>query len=196
MKADLLARLLDVVEHDIVPLTRDGVTSGNKIFGAAVLRSFDRSLVVAGTNEETRAPIWHGEMTAIRSFYDLSEGERPAAADCLFLSTHEPCSMCLSAITWSGFRRIYYLFGYAQTRDRFHIPHDLRILKEVFRCDRGNYARDNPYWKSEDVVAGIEKLPPGERNVLMERVEHLRNIYDDLSQRYQATKGMGSIPLP
>jgi hypothetical protein len=30
----LVTRLLDVVEHQIVPLTREGVAGGNKLFGA------------------------------------------------------------------------------------------------------------------------------------------------------------------
>ncbi|RUU66445.1 nucleoside deaminase, partial [Mesorhizobium sp. M7A.T.Ca.TU.009.01.1.1] len=41
----LIDRLLDVIEHDIVPKTADGVTHGNKLFGAAILRKDDRSLV-------------------------------------------------------------------------------------------------------------------------------------------------------
>ena len=64
------------------------------------------------------------------------------AAACLFLSTHEPCSLCLSAITWAGFDNFHYLFGYVDTRDAFNIPHDLRILSEVFRIENGDYARE------------------------------------------------------
>ena len=40
-------RLLEVIENDIVPVTRSGVASGNKIFGAAILRRSDLSVVVA-----------------------------------------------------------------------------------------------------------------------------------------------------
>jgi tRNA(Arg) A34 adenosine deaminase TadA len=194
--ADPWSRLLAVVEQDVLPLTRKGVEAGNKIFGAAVLRSSDLSLVVAGTNEESTCPLWHGEMAAIRNFYDLPREERPAPSDCLFLSTHEPCSMCLSAITWSGYRSIYYLFRYEETRDRFHIPHDLRILKEVFRCQDGDYARENSYWTSHDVVAGIERCAPSERDTLRTKVAVLRRAYDELSERYQSAKGLAAIPLP
>jgi tRNA(Arg) A34 adenosine deaminase TadA len=199
VSAALFSRLLDVVERDIVPLTRRGVAAGNKIFGAAILRDTDSSLVVAGTNEETACPLWHGEVAAIRNLYELPAEERPAPAECLFLSTHEPCSMCLSAITWSGYRSIYYLFDYEQTRDRFHIPHDLRILKEVFRCEDGGYARENAYWMSHDIVQEIERLAPSERDPLLARVTHLRAVYDELSDRYQSTKATKDgreIPLP
>ena len=51
-----LVRLLEVIENDIVPLTRSGVASGNKIFGAAILRKSDLSVVIAATNNETANP--------------------------------------------------------------------------------------------------------------------------------------------
>ncbi|RYG97100.1 MAG: nucleoside deaminase, partial [Alphaproteobacteria bacterium] len=105
----LIARLLDVIEHDIVGRTRGGVGGGNKLFGAAILRKSDLSLVVAETNNETENPIWHGEMHAIRRFFELPADARPDPKDCIFVATHEPCSLCLSGITWSGFDNFYYL---------------------------------------------------------------------------------------
>jgi tRNA(Arg) A34 adenosine deaminase TadA len=196
MTSELYSRLLDVVEADVLPLTKKRVESGNKIFGAAVLRSSDWSLVAAGTNEETLCPLWHGEMAAIRNVYLLPAKDRPAPSECLFLSTHEPCSMCLSAIAWGGYPTIYYLFRYEETRDRFQIPHDLRMLEEIFQCADGAYVRENLYWTSHDIVTEIERSAPAERTGLLERVALLRGAYDDLSRRYQATKAAGSIPLP
>jgi hypothetical protein len=35
--AATITRLLDVIEHDIVPKTAEGVSHGNKLFGAAIL---------------------------------------------------------------------------------------------------------------------------------------------------------------
>src|SRR5579871_6213152 len=95
----LLSRLLDVIEFDIAPRTRGGVANGNKIFGAAILRKSDLSLVVAETNNEIENPLWHGEIHAIKRFFELPPSARPAAGECLFLATHEPCSLCLSGIT-------------------------------------------------------------------------------------------------
>ena len=46
----LATRFLDVIEGDILPLTRLGVARGNKVFGAAILRRSDLSLVLAETN--------------------------------------------------------------------------------------------------------------------------------------------------
>ena len=41
----------------------------------------------------------HGEMHTFKKFYELDANTRPKEKDCIFLSSHEPCSMCLSAIT-------------------------------------------------------------------------------------------------
>ena len=130
---ELAARFLDVIEQDVVPLTRAGVARGDKVFGAAILRKSDLSLVVAGTNRETENPLFHGEVATLNAFYELPAEGRPPTGDCLFLSTHEPCSLCLSAITWAGFDNFYYLFGYEDTRDAFNIPHDLKILQRGLR---------------------------------------------------------------
>lgn len=111
----LLQRFLDVIEHDIVPKTARGVAAGNKLFGAAILRKSDLSLVIAETNNETENPLWHGEMHAIKKFFELPEDQRPATKDCIFLTTHEPCSLCLSGITWAGFDNFYYLSSPTKT---------------------------------------------------------------------------------
>ena len=66
----LVSRLLDVIEYDIAPKTRRGGEAGNKLFGAAILLKSDLSLVVAETNNETENPLWHGEMHAIKRFYE------------------------------------------------------------------------------------------------------------------------------
>ncbi len=101
--SELCGRLLDVIEHDVIPLTRAGVAAGNKLFEAAILRKSDLSLVVADTNGGIENPLHHGEISTLNSYYGLKDSSRPAARDCIFVSTHEPCSLCLSAITWAGF---------------------------------------------------------------------------------------------
>ena len=139
MSAALINRLFDVIENDIVPKTQAGVAAGNKIFGAAILRKSDFSLIIAETNNEIENPLWHGEMHAMKRFYELPKAERPDTKDCVFLSTHEPCSLCLSAITWAGFDNFHYFFSHEDSRDAFAIPHDLKILKEVFGLEPGGY---------------------------------------------------------
>ena len=202
---DLIARLLDVIELDLLPLTKRGVGGGNKLFGAAILRKSDLSLVVGETNNETENPLWHGEMHAIKRFYELPAGERPAPKDCLFLATHEPCSLCLSGITWSGFDNFYYLFSYEDTRDSFGIPHDIRILREVYAVpdpdrdfvpeDRPLYNRRNAFFQSHDIQQMIAGIDRSSRELLVARVDELNAAYNDLSAAYQKDKGKKGIPL-
>jgi len=194
--ARLVGRMLEVLRSDILPLTQRGVERGNKIFGAAVLAKATLELVVVGTNEETENPLWHGEISCLNRYWALPREERPKPTDCLFLSTHEPCSLCLSAITWSGFDNFYYLFGYEDSRDEFAIPHDLEILEEVFRCPGGNYAPQNAYWTSYHLLALIEEGTGEQRRDWLERAGELRRAYGVLSETYQAAKSAGDIPLP
>ena len=201
----LTHRLLDVIEFDIAARTREGVAGGNKLFGAAILRKSDLSLVIAETNNETENPLWHGEMHAIKRFYELPTDARPPTGDCLFLATHEPCSLCLSGITWSGFDNFYYLFSYEDTRDNFAIPHDIAILKEVFAVpepetgrvspDRPLYNRVNRFWQSHSIRQIVATLDPDHRAALGPRLDRIQIFYDDVSAVYQEGKGSKGIPL-
>ncbi len=184
-----------MVETEILPKTRAGVAAGNKIFGAAILKKSDLSLVVAETNNETENPLWHGEVHALKVFYELPPAGRPATRDCIFLATHEPCSLCLSAITWSGFDNFHYLFSHEDSRDSFAIPHDLRILKEVFRLEPGGYARDNAYWTAHSLAELIADCQAGERAGFEARIEALSRTYAELSKVYQDGKAGCDIPL-
>jgi tRNA(Arg) A34 adenosine deaminase TadA len=194
--ARLAARFLEVIETDIVPMTRAGVDAGNKVFGAAILRKDDLSLVLAGTNAETENPLFHGEIATLNAFYRLAPPERPATTECLFLSTHEPCPLCLSAIAWAGFDNFTYLFPYEATRDAFAIPHDLRMLEEVFGVKDGNYRPANAYWTSGSIADLVAAAPAGNRAALQGRTEALAATYADLSAAYQARKAGTGIPLP
>lgn len=188
-------RLVSVIEQDILPKTTAGVAAGNKVFGAAILRKSDLSVVIAETNNERENPLWHGEMHALKRFYELPAATRPATKDCIFLSTHEPCSLCLSAITWAGFDNFWYLFTYEDSRDEFAIPHDLKILKEVFRLETGDYARQNAFWRAHGLRAEINRLPPHEADWLHDRLDAIKAAYARLSEQYQAGKADNDIPL-
>ncbi|GLQ39707.1 tRNA-specific adenosine deaminase [Rhizobium albus] len=189
----LAKRLLDVIENNILPLTERGVADGNKVFGAAILRKSDLSLVIAETNNETENPLWHGEVHTLKRFYEMAE--TPPTGELIFLSTHEPCSMCLSAITWAGFDNFTYFFSHEDSRDSFSIPHDLKILKEVFRLEPGGYARDNAFWKSAPIAALIAAAPEAERAALEEQAARITERYAALSAHYQDGKADNAIPL-
>ncbi|MER8533040.1 nucleoside deaminase [Mesorhizobium sp. M1005] len=191
----LIDRLLDVIEHDIVPKTAEGVAHGNKLFGAAILRKDDRSLVLAETNNETENPLWHGEVHCLKRFYEMPKAERVDTKEAIFLSSHEPCSLCLSAITWTGFDNFFYLFSHEDSRDSFDIPHDLKILKEVFTLDPGGYNAENAYWKSFSIRKLVRSLPDPERGRLEARIHTISARYDELSGAYQAGKDENDIPL-
>lgn len=113
--------LLSTTEQSIIPLTAAQVSQGSKLFGAAILSKSTLSTVIAETNNERESPLLHGEINCIQQFFKLP-GERPQTKDCIFFATHEPCSLCLSGITWSGFNEFYYMFTYEDSRDLFAIP--------------------------------------------------------------------------
>ena len=195
MSEILLEKFLDVFKNNILPLTIKGVNRGNKIFGAAIINKDDYSLVTSGSNNETENPIWHGEIYTLKNFYELNIKMRPKEKNCIFLSSHEPCSLCLSAITFSGFNNFYYLFPYESTYGEFNIPHDLNILKEVFNITDGQYVKENYYWKSYNINTLVNKLKDSNRKKLMDSFNEIKKIYIDLSKKYQSSKEKNYIPL-
>ena len=165
-----LEKFLNIFIKEILPLTEKGVDKGNKIFGAAILKKDDFSLVVAGSNNEVDNPMWHGETHTLKRFYEINKNSRPNEKDCIFLSSHEPCRLCLSAITFAGFDNFYYLFPYEMTNDEFSIPHDLKILKEVFKVDNGDYNKENSYWKSHNINMLIEELSSSKKEKFINQI--------------------------
>jgi tRNA(Arg) A34 adenosine deaminase TadA len=129
----------------------------------------------------------------LKRFYELND--KPATKDLIFLSTHEPCTMCMSAITWAGFDNFYYFFSHEDSRDSFAIPHDLKILKEVFGLEPGGYRRQNAFWKSFAIADLVETEDAALKAELKAQTARIKSRYAALSDTYQATKSANDIPL-
>ncbi|KAI8932505.1 hypothetical protein NX059_010687 [Plenodomus lindquistii] len=202
-----IAKLLHTIEHDILPLTREGVSSGSKVFGAAILSRQHLTPYTIATNNERVSPLLHGEINCIQQFFTMDfpdPATRPdPKTDCIFLATHEPCSLCLSGITWSGFSEFYYLFTYEDSRDLFAIPHDINILQEVFAV-RGDgqteeqiqkrplYNRTNKFFRAKSFADVVTEIgDEDERQKWAVEITRVKNMYNDLSKIYQRGKEVG-----
>ena len=157
------------------------------------MRKSDGSVVLAETNNETENPLWHGEVHLLKRYREVPD--LPPPEDLIFLSTHEPCSMCLSAITWAGFDNFFDFFSHEDSRDSFAIPHDLKILKEVFTLEPGGYRRENAYWSARSVAEVIAGAEPAQQAALKARAKAIAAEYEALSTAYQDGKAGNAIPL-
>lgn len=191
----MIRRMLSVIENEIVPKTEKGVAVGNKVFGAAILdgrtdaANDEKSLlptVVAETNHETICPMYHGEIYTIKQWSEVVPKEnRPTPADSIFLSTHEPCCMCISAIVWSGFKKVFYFFPYEATRDQ-GIPHDISIMQELWQVPR--YAPCNKFCTSAGILDLIDTCEEEHKQEFRSTVDRISRKYEDLSRKYHSEK--------
>jgi tRNA(Arg) A34 adenosine deaminase TadA len=130
----LLTALLDAAGNELVSKLKEGVAAGNLAFGAAVVTKADLQPVTVSVNKVKEWPLLHGETNCLREFWQITTAEsRPAPKDCVFFATHEPCPLCLSGITWTGFKILICLFSYEETRDRFAINDDIDVIESIFR---------------------------------------------------------------
>ena len=171
----MVSRLLEVIEKDILPMTGSAVEKGHNIFGGAVLSAKDLSLVTAGTNMREDNPSLHGEIVTINSFFGMKD--RPPVEKTIFLATHEPCPMCLSALAWCGFKKIYLLFGYEETRDDFRMGDDLRMLAEIFATTTPS--RKNSFFELIPVRKLVHSL--AEPELFLDRIDLIKRKYRDLA---------------
>lgn len=184
--------LLDIFIDTLIPETEIAVQKGNKIFGAFIIKKSDLSIVITGTNNEITNPLYHGEISTLFNFFKIKNLN---PKDYYFITSHEPCSLCLSAITWSGFDNFYYFFEHNDTKSSFHIPHDLNILQEVFNIQGGEYNKVNGYWKSFSIIDQIKENEDSNKHNLIKKIDKIKQLYADLSTQYQDAKISNNIPL-
>lgn len=88
--------------------------------------------------------------------------------------------------------------------DVFDIPHDIKILQEVFQtAEKGQgeggrlYNRENKFWKCWSCQELVDESEEGERARLEERLREVKRWYGGLSETYQQSKASqtGQIPL-
>jgi len=200
---DLVSKLLDVTESSIVPLTRSKVSLGCKLFGAAILAKSNLEPVTVATNDERTSPLLHGEINCIQAYAASPKESRPDAKDCVFFATHEPCSLCLSGITWSGFNEIVYLFTYEDSRDLFAIPYDIDILQSVFQvasptdtpetlASKPLYNRTNKFFRARSVAELVSSIQSDtDREKWELEIVRIKSLYSGLSEVYQEGKATG-----
>jgi tRNA(Arg) A34 adenosine deaminase TadA len=195
--AALVSALLTTVEDSIIPLSREGVSSNSKIFGAAILARENLKPLTVAINNDTFSPLFHAETNCIHQFFTVDYPDnttRPdPAKDSIFFATHEPCSLCLSGITWSGFNEFYYLFTYEDSRDIFSIPYDIDILEQVFRvqgtetdeevAERPLYNRKNKFFTAKSVADVIGEVDDeDEKRNLLSEFDRVKGLYSELSK--------------
>ena len=186
-----LKRMLQVIEDDILPKTTQGVQDGNKVFGAAVLDS-NFNTVHADTNSETTCPLFHGEVKLIYEWSKVIPAKErgPAAQTSIFLSTHEPCCMCISSILWAGFTKVYYFFSYQVTSSQ-GIPHDINTMHELWGV--ATYRKQNKYLSTVCIMDLIDELPDGEEKAELQATsKRLMDTYDKLSNQYHSEKSQNT----
>jgi tRNA(Arg) A34 adenosine deaminase TadA len=187
-----IKKMLETIENAILPKTREGVANGNKVFGAAIL-SDEFNLRYADTNNEIKCPLLHGEVNTIMEWSKQIPSHQfgSAAKSSIFLSTHEPCCMCISSIVWAGFNTVYYFLPYAVTTDQ-GIPWDVETMHELWGVQ--SYQRQNKFCKTACIMDLIQQLPEDnhaqkkEKRHLIDWQDSLKQQYNDLANHYHTEK--------
>ncbi len=184
MLTNKIEGILRAIKEDLLPLTKKGVQEGNHVFGGLVLDSTTFETIVAGTNNRQGNPIFHGEIDTILRFFGTKN--HPDPANCIFVASHDPCSMCISAIAWSGFKEVWVLFGYEDVAKDFEMPVDLMIYKEVFGVK--GVKEQNIFFKKYSIKREARKEPNAKD--LEKKISEIEQIYSSLEVKGFSYPGM------
>mmetsp|Transcript_40950 Transcript_40950/g.61871 ORF Transcript_40950/g.61871 Transcript_40950/m.61871 type:complete len:212 (+) Transcript_40950:45-680(+) len=112
----LLSLVVSAHAHDdetyirrCIELAKEAQRAGGGPYGAVIV-SPGVGIIAEGHNHAANNPIWHGEMAAIANLSALimPRSVYAMAPELDLYTSAEPCPMCMSAIEWSGFRRVVY----------------------------------------------------------------------------------------
>jgi tRNA(Arg) A34 adenosine deaminase TadA len=182
-----LLKMLKIIENDIIPLTENGVATGSKMFGAAIMNP-DYTCLHPDTNTESACPTFHAEVKCIVSWAEKTPAKDrgPVAQSTIFLATHEPCMMCISSILWGGWNKCWYFFGYENTAEQ-GIPHDINTMHELWGVN--TYRKQNKYLSTSSIMEAIKVLPDSPiKTECIELQNKLIKEYDRLSNKYHTEK--------
>src|SRR5262245_58370925 len=169
-------RMLTVLREDILPMTQAGVREGNKVFGAAVLRKASLELVVAGTNEEARNSLLHGEISCLNHSWSLPGESRPTPTDCLFSRATSRARCVFSAIAWIVFDN-FTTCSHTNTQgthSRFRTISPSSPSSAAAHCLDGAYASAHRCWNSYYLADLVGQVSQDERAKWQPQIVDLR----------------------
>jgi tRNA(Arg) A34 adenosine deaminase TadA len=194
----LLSAILKTIENRLIPITRDSLAEGGAPFGAAILMQSNLEPVTVSINAWRESPLLHGETNCIREFFQNPPEARPDTESCIFFATHEPCSLCLSGIAWTGFPLVFFLYTYEDTRDLLGIAGDIEILQEIFRvrapgdtdetlAARPLYNKQNKFFSVKSIADLVEEIDDiEEKERIKKEIQKVREVYDEFSRDWSS----------
>jgi hypothetical protein len=95
--------------------------------------------------------------------------------------------MCISSIVWSGFTRVFYFFGYEETKDQ-GIPHDINIMHELWGVH--TYRRRNKFLTSASILQLVEALSDEDPDKIpfQQQIKTIIEKYNLLTNQYHTDK--------
>lgn len=152
IETEKLAKILDVISNEILPLTESEVESGSGVLGGAILRADTMTSVMVGASSTAKDPLAHGEMDALTRFFNMPV--RPDPSELIFVATHEPCPMCAGAIAVAGFRELWVFNG---VKDAAAYPANYRgseATRELYGVECAN--SDNAFFTKRYIRGAVE----------------------------------------
>eukprot|EP00775_Hariotina_reticulata_P007558 gene7558-7766_t len=175
--------------------TKDTVDKGNSPFGAAILANQPEDgypLLHADANKVQTAgtPTAHGEISTINSYFSKypDASQRVPPSDTIFLSTHQPCSMCSSGLAFGGFRRVFYGFDFGMQVNGGEGAGDIldvTVIEEVFNTECGLINHTNGMYTIVPVRAMLLMQPCDANATIAVALKAAQARYAGIVEKYK-----------